>query len=261
MGMELAAICSILPGMKTHITQVFFDATDTLLCVRGSVAALYANIAQRHGVVEPVAKIQAAFSAAISSVPQDVSPTYSADEVLANERDWWLQIAQLTFAPLSRFENFSAFFDDLFESFRQRGAWELLPHTRQTLQTLSEAGIQLGIISDMDSRLFTILEEFEIEQYFSGIHLSFPTGYRKPDERFFAAACRHSNADIAHTVHVGDNWRKDVIGPRQAGLHAVWFQPQDQQAPDLTVPRIADLAQLPELLEQCWPQVGDRETS
>lgn len=47
-------------------------------------------------------------------------------------------------------------------------------------------------------------------------------GAAKPDARIFEAACRALALGPAQVLHVGDDWRLDVLGARAAGLHSAW---------------------------------------
>jgi putative hydrolase of the HAD superfamily len=237
--------------MTTRISHVFFDATDTLLRVRGSVGATYARVAQRHGLHIPTASLQQSFLQTIGSVPQDVAPQRSAAEIQQSENRWWTAITRGTFAAHGAVDDFEALFFDLFETFRHAAAWELLPHARETLTQLNSMGVSCGIISDMDSRLLPLLQSFQMDSLLADVYLSFRVGYCKPDARLFTTACASSKAIPQNTVHVGDSWKKDVLAARGAGLHAVWYRPQRSDAAH--APWIADLLELPELLAKHWP--------
>jgi len=238
----------MLRAMRRRITHVFFDATDTLMRVRGSVGATYGALARQHGVEVPAIVLQDAFAEAVRSIPQPVQPGLTESERTARERQWWSDVVARTFGGSQHFEDFGRFFDELFELFRDADAWELMPHARESIQRLQERGVTLGIISDMDSRLFGILRGFDLQAALPHVFLSFTTGYCKPDRRLFETACRETGADVASTLHVGDSWKKDVQGARDAGLVGVWYRPSG--ATDEAWPWVADLQQLPDLVDR-----------
>lgn len=250
-GMAEAARCTILRLMTTRITHVFFDATDTLLRLRVAVAETYAQVARRHGVEVSVASLRQSFSRTSGAVCQDIAPHRTQQQILQSERRWWYEVARGSFAGLATFADFDAVFEDLFDTYREAAAWELLPHARDTLATLRDQGIACSIISDMDSRLLPLLRAFEIDDFFAGVYLSYSTGYCKPDARLFTAACAANHVRPQRAVHIGDSWRKDVLGARGAGLNAVWYRPQGSD--DAHAPWISDLTDLPLLLQRCWP--------
>ena len=238
--------------MATRITHVFFDVADTLLRVRGSVGHIYAQVARRHGLDVPEEPLTEAFIKTVKRLPQNVAPQRTDQEILQSERRWWYEIAQGSFAELGTFEHFDAFFDDLFETFRDASAWELLPNVQCSLEQLTHMGIPCSIISDIDSRVFALLKSFEIDGFFSGVYLSFRTGYGKPDARLFNSACEASEVSPQDAVHIGDSWKKDILGARNAGMNAIWYRPQGSD--EAHAPWIADLAQAPGVLQMRWPR-------
>jgi putative hydrolase of the HAD superfamily len=48
-------------------------------------------------------------------------------------------------------------------------------------------------------------------------------GAAKPDPTIFRAALRRGDATPAEAVMVGDWWPSDIVGAREAGIRAVWF--------------------------------------
>jgi HAD superfamily hydrolase (TIGR01549 family) len=78
----------------------------------------------------------------------------------------------------------------------------------------------------------------------------------KPDPRPFHACLERLDCPAAEALYVGDDWRIDLCGARDAGLRAVWLQ---HRATHRTWPTVADdfpvihsldeLLQLPLLLE------------
>jgi HAD superfamily hydrolase (TIGR01549 family) len=54
----------------------------------------------------------------------------------------------------------------------------------------------------------------------------------KPDREIFLAALDRLNAKPEESAFVGDSWVADVLGARNAGLSAVWFNPRGLPSPD-----------------------------
>ncbi len=236
--------------MDRRLTHIFFDVTHTLLDVRGSVGEIYAAHARAHGLLAPAEQIEAQFQAAIASVPQPLAPGLNEDEIHARELAWWRELALRSLAPFGPFPRFDAFFAEVFEAFRGREVWVLRPDTATMLAELRAQGRRLGIISDMDSRLFDVLRAFGLDATFDVVCLSFRCGYRKPDRRLFAAALHQAGAPAECAAHVGDSLGSDVQGALDAGLHAVHL---DATRTGGTPPRahvVHTLTQLPALLDR-----------
>ena len=69
----------------------------------------------------------------------------------------------------------------------------------------------------------------------------------KPDPKIFEALAERFDAPLHEIVYVGDHPEYDVVGPREAGLHAIWLNRENQAWPeDLPEPdhQITDLHQL-----------------
>lgn len=209
--------------MEPRLRHVFFDVTGTLLGVRGSVGAIYSECARRHGLVVAAESIERSFQEVAAASPQRLVPGQPVGAARAYERDWWHDVAQRSLAPFGPFPAFEAFFAEVFEAFRGREAWVLLPGVTATLQTLRAQGRRLGIVSDMDSRLYDVLRAFDLAPLFDVICLSFECRYQKPDVRLFRTALARAGAEAARAVHVGDSIKSDVRGALAAGMHAVYL--------------------------------------
>lgn len=107
----------------------------------------------------------------------------------------------------------------------------------------------VGVISNSDDRICDVLQSFglnvarrrvgvperyekigvDLQEDISFVVCSYDAGYEKPDKRIFAAATDILNAigvKDADLVHVGDNWKEDVLGAVKAGWNAVLLDPE-----------------------------------
>jgi len=68
-------------------------------------------------------------------------------------------------------------------------------------------------------------------------------GFTKPDRRIFAVALDRLDLQPDEAVMIGDSWPADIVGARQAGIAAVWFNPRRLPMPDptLNVPELYSL--------------------
>ncbi|MFD1587329.1 HAD family hydrolase [Halorientalis brevis] len=105
-----------------------------------------------------------------------------------------------------------------------REAMEPEPHVVKTIETLDEAGLYLGIISDIDTwEAHRMLDTFGLDEAFDGITTSEAVGYKKPDDRIFDAAIDEAEVDPARSLYVGDRYEHDMQGGQRAGLWTVAY--------------------------------------
>lgn len=208
---------------------IFFDAVGTLFRVRGSVGQAYSQVAAAYGVAVDPQALDRAFAQAFASAPPPACVGLTGSLLEEWERAWWHQVVRQTFAQvegsLTAFgeERFAAFFAHLFEHFAAGDPWELYPETLPVLQALQQEGIQLGVISNFDSRLVRVLQALQLDGYFSSLTLSTQVGYAKPDPRIFQAALAAQGIPPAAAWHIGDSRREDYEGAKAAGLRALWL--------------------------------------
>lgn len=67
------------------------------------------------------------------------------------------------------------------------------------------------------------LERAGIRVYFHHLFTSRELGAAKPDSRFFMEAANRIGVEPNECVMVGNDYVKDIVGARQAGLHTVWL--------------------------------------
>jgi HAD superfamily hydrolase (TIGR01662 family) len=112
--------------------------------------------------------------------------------------------------------------DRLFQSYLDDVT--LKPHTAETLSSLAEAGYRLGILSNIAHAPFItwVLEAHRLRHHFGHITASSDFGLRKPRQEIFAHALASMGLAPAETVYVGNDYVKDIIGAKLAGLRAIW---------------------------------------
>ncbi len=207
----------------TAAKAIFFDAAGTLFAVRGSVGAAYASVAARHGVAASADDIEERFRAAFGAMPPMCFPGVVESDLPRREREWWRDVVAAAFAA-RQFDDFDAFFDDLFEHFAQPASWQLFSDVLPTLRALLARGLRLAVVSNFDGRLVRICEGLGIADCFSAIVMSGRVGCAKPDPRIFRIALQRVGVSAADAVHVGDSPREDLEGAAAAGMRGILIE-------------------------------------
>lgn len=103
-------------------------------------------------------------------------------------------------------------------------AMEPEPHVVDVIHALDEAGLYLGIVSDIDTdEAHRMLDLFGLDETFDGVTTSEAVGYKKPDRRMFEDAIDRAGVDPARTLMVGDRYDHDMRGGKDAGLTTVAY--------------------------------------
>ncbi|MEO1592559.1 MAG: HAD-IA family hydrolase [Cyanobacteria bacterium J06632_22] len=206
---------------------IFLDAVGTLFGVRDSVGHIYGELAQQAGVDTDREALDKAFYRSFKTAPRMAFPNAPKTDIPHLEYRWWKAVAAETFErveALAQFSNFDAFFSEVYQHFTTAAPWVVYSDTVDALERWQGMGIPLGVISNFDSRLYTVLETLELRAYFDSITISTEVGAAKPDGRIFAAALQKHHCPAAHAWHVGDSPAEDFEGAKAAGLKPVLVQ-------------------------------------
>ncbi len=210
---------------------IFFDAMGTLFGLRGSVGEVYGQVAQQFGVAVAAQDLDRAFSQSFKAAPPMAFPGLPKPELLQQECEWWEAIARQTFhqaGVLQQFSDFSTFFAYLYAYFTTAEPWQVYSDTIPTLQFWQRQGVELGVISNFDSRLHPILQTLGLNRYFASVTISTEAGAAKPDEEIFRQGLAKHGLVLeslrpGQAWHVGDSPGADYHGARAAGLTGIWL--------------------------------------
>lgn len=223
----------IEPGIRA----VFFDAVGTILFPRVPVSRTYAEHACRHGVTLSEDRVRSAFREAFARQEAvDGAAGWRTDE--ARERARWRSIV----TDVLPGANADACFAGLWEWFNTPAAWTVSPDAGDVLGGLAARGLVLGIASNFDSRLLSLVRAFpELAPVADRVVISSLVGWRKPAPQFFAALVAAADCEASQVLYVGDDERNDLRGATSAGLRAVLLDPAAKPPSPDRIRRLRDL--------------------
>jgi putative hydrolase of the HAD superfamily len=215
-----------------HKKTIFFDASGTLFYINQGVGHHYSRIAKTYGVLVDADYLDTRFHDIYAKSSHTVSEQ--------SEKKWWRDIVTLVFEdvifPADDTENssFDLFFDEVYAFFQQGAeeeerAWTLFPETREVLEHLSALHYPLGIISNFDSRIETILKNLDIFHFFKTITYSTEAGFAKPSVHIFQQALKKAGCTAKDGIHIGDHLVFDIEGAENAGMQAFLIDRQGKQ--------------------------------
>lgn len=127
---------------------------------------------------------------------------------------------------------------------RASDLWRMvMPGVPEALARMRQQGLTLAVVSNSDGTCATSLDEAGLLRYLDFVIDSALVGVEKPDPRIFGLALERAGADRRRTLYVGDLYHADVVGAREAGLHALLLDPHHDWPP-LDCDRAADLSEL-----------------
>lgn len=203
------------------IRAVLFDAVGTLIELREPAGVFYSRVAKRHGVGVPASHLTDAFVRVLASAsPMDFSQS-TLEEIPALERRWWWERVRETWRAAdgtARFEDFDAYFDELFQLFATEEAWQLIDGALELLETLTRRGVPLVVVSNFDHRLPALLTRLGVDGFFQNVFIPSKVGCGKPDARIFQAALASVEGNPAEILFVGDHPELDLGPAKNLGM-------------------------------------------
>jgi putative hydrolase of the HAD superfamily len=210
------------------VRAVFFDAVGTLIHPEPAAGLVYAAIGQARGSRLTPAEISTRFHSAFAREEQ-VDRAYGLRTDERREIERWRRIVASVLDDVADSEGC---FAALFEHFARPASWRCDPDAAWVLERLARQGLTLGMASNYDSRLHSVLAGFPELSPLVAVVISAEVGWRKPAPEFFAALRRGTGLRSEQILFVGDDRRNDYDGAHASGLRAVLFDPKDK-APEV----------------------------
>lgn len=205
------------------IRAVYFDAVGTLIFPNPTASAVYAQVAGRHGhAIDPAAISPLLWQQFRIEDDLDRQAGWVTSE--ERERRRWRNIVSAALPGSS-----DELFDELFQHFAQPTAWAVPDEAARTLTELAAAGYRVGMASNYDWRLESVVGGSAALAAVRGrLVISSVVGVRKPGARFFDAVVASAGCEPGKILFVGDDVENDYHGATAAGLTAVLLDPKDK---------------------------------
>jgi len=129
---------------------------------------------------------------------------------------------------------------------------ELHPGAIETLDGLRERGIIIGIVTNgMETLQIGKIKRLRLDEHIDNLTISAEARAHKPDKAIFDLALSRAGVDAEHAWFVGDHITNDVSGAIRAGLHSIYYNPQNLhversfvgvvERPDYTINHLTEL--------------------
>jgi putative hydrolase of the HAD superfamily len=209
------------------LAAICFDATGTLIETAESVGEVYHRVAREFGVDLPARRLEAAFRGILQQAPARGVEGASVEARRDGETRWWFERVRETFQATdnsARFDDFEAFADALFETYRAPGAWRLRPETLEMLTRLKRCALPMAVVSNFDHRLPKILEMLDISSFFEVVMIPSVAGRAKPDRAVFEAIVDRLSpapSTLDTLLYVGDDAQETLRAIEELGLQVI----------------------------------------
>jgi len=128
-------------------------------------------------------------------------------------------------------------------------SFALFSDVLSTLKTLKEQNFTLGLLTNLDRDMKPICRELGLEPYINFVVTSGEVGADKPKPPIFLAALQLAAVDASEAVHVGDQYKLDIIGAREVGINPILIDRHNLYSEVSDCPRIHSLTELTQYLQ------------
>ena len=125
---------------------------------------------------------------------------------------------------------------------KTKKTWHLKKDADFLLKKLYETGYKLGLLSNFDTSLNSILESQGIRHYFAAVQVSSEIGLEKPDIRFYEKFLKENSVHIPTCIFLGDNLRLDIAPMSKLGVNCILLDDFGvKESSHLTITKLSQL--------------------
>ncbi|SRR5579883_1440519 len=225
------------------LKAVLFDVDDTLFDHRYSSRSALAALQQKypsHLSMVPLDEIEAHNLRILNEIHIDVlAGSLSIDNARAKRFATLLGIYGMSLSPEESL-TVGGWYRAQYEA-----SWRATPGATMVLEALRNRGITVGVVTNnLVAEQTQKLEQCGLAPLVDSVTISEEAGCTKPDERIFQIALERVKSAPQQALMVGDSWNNDIIGARNAGIQAIWYNCYNEPSPDVRVPQVTSLSEL-----------------
>ncbi len=197
----------------SEVKAVFFDFGDTLATLMPSKEELFIQAARSVGLELEVEAVRRAYQ--IVDFQNKYSSVHTRDRA-----DFYLNYNKLLCEALGISSHFPRLHPELAMNFQKAQTWKLFPEVPEVLSNLRDQDIPLALVANWDSDLLSLTTSLGIREAFSAIVASQVVRVEKPDPAIFRRAADELSLSVRddRILYVGNEYRADILGAREAGL-------------------------------------------
>ena len=203
------------------VKTIFFDVGNTLLLPNPSVEDVCVEILEGHGL--SVGKKELLFAL-------EKADRYYDDQYWKDDKFWlkevdaakfWAGLYELMLKEVGIEDNASDISMEIYNAFGKGHRWKPFSDVVPVFKKLVGNGYSLGLISNWDTRLATLMIETGLSEYLDFVVSSASVGFLKPQPQIFEIALKRADALAIESIHVGDHYYADIMGARSVGITPV----------------------------------------
>jgi len=205
---------------------ITFDITGTLLKYRSSPAIEYSNILNKYGLEVRLSTLENLINKNWIFMTK-THPNFGLYTGLEWE-NFWRIYAQNVISKAFQIENITDdvpmtdVINDLMMTYSTGETFEVQNGTIELLEYLKKEQVPLGVLSNYDPRIKSIITNLGLAHYFKFILSSYEVRYEKPDPKIFRKAESYVDKGLNRELflHVVDSYLLDFKGAKNAGWSA-----------------------------------------
>jgi putative hydrolase of the HAD superfamily len=227
--------------MASATKAVFFDVDYTLIYPGPMFQAVgYRQSCERHGIAVEEARYPEAVRAALASLDHE--------QVRYEDAVFTRFIRRIIEGMGGRGDQIDACAREMYAAWAVCHHFHLYDEVEAVLRELAARELKIGLISNSHRKLDDFVEHFQLHGLVAAAVSSAEHGYCKPHPSIFEAALGRARVSARDSLMVGDSLAHDVHGARSVGMRGVLLHRGDGPLPDVDVPVIRNLTDLPSLL-------------
>ena len=227
--------------MASATKAVFFDVDYTLIYPGPMFQALgYRQSCERHGITVEEARYPDAVKAALASLDHE--------QVVYDDAVFTRFIRRIIEEMGGRGDQIDACAVEMYAAWAHCHHFHLYDEAEAVLRELAARHLKIGLISNSHRKLDDFVEHFQLHGLVAAAVSSAQHGYCKPHPSIFQAALGQAGVGAGESLMVGDSLTHDVHGARAVGMRGVLLHRAVGPLPDVDVPVIRNLTDLPALL-------------
>ncbi len=206
---------------------IFFDVGNTLLIPHPSVEEVCQHVLRQHHIESELADIRQALQVADREYERQYRRN---DSFWLKEREaarFWTYLYELTLREIGVDGQAKELANQIYNRFGLGQHWRPFPDVVPVLDKLVDH-YYLGIISNWDFRLPSLIIEMGLDRYFSFVLSSARIGMLKPQAGIFNLALKRARVPAEKAIHIGDHYYADVMGARSVGITPVLIDRHNQ---------------------------------